>query len=215
MPIQPPEPPPRAQPMPQSKADADGRLPDWLAACAAGDRAAFNQLYQATSGRLYGLCLRILREEGRAQECLQDVFLAVWQQAGRFDPARASAMTWLAAITHHRAISLSRRFTRELTADDWTEFLAHAERPDRVDLPDTDQHAPDHDWHLLDRTRLQECLDALRAEPRTAVQYAFWQGDTYQEIADKLATSLNTVKSWVRRALAELKTCIGRGVMPS
>ncbi len=201
--------------LPKSAADADALLPHWLASCANGDRAAFNRVYQATSGRLYGLCLRILREEGRAQECLQDVFLAVWQQAGRFDPARATAMTWLAAITHHRAISLSRRFTRELTADDWTEFLAHAEQPDRADLPDAAQHAPDHDWHLLDRKRLQECLDLLRDEPREAVQYAFWQGDTYQEIADKLATSLNTVKSWIRRALVELKSCIGRGVMPS
>ncbi|MBD3815891.1 MAG: hypothetical protein IE913_05470, partial [Halothiobacillus sp.] len=94
-------------------------LAQWLMAIANGDRSAFQKLYQHTSGPLYGLCLRILREEGRAQECVQDVFLTVWQKAERFDPDRAQPMTWLAAIAHHRAISLLRRFNREVTTDDW------------------------------------------------------------------------------------------------
>lgn len=187
------------------------RLTLLLQATSSGDRSAFERLYAATSGRLYGLCLRILREEGRAQECVQDVFLTVWEKAAQFDPRRASAMSWLAAITHHRAISLSRRFTRELTADDWADFLAHADVPDRADLPDRDHHAPDHDWHLLNPRLLALCLEALREEPRQAVQQAFWMGLTYQEIAEKLTAPLNTVKSWIRRALSELKQCIARG----
>ncbi|WP_407275971.1 sigma-70 family RNA polymerase sigma factor [Halothiobacillus sp. DCM-1] len=190
----------------------DESLLRWLAATADGDQAAFAALYQATAGRLYGLCLRILHEEGRAQECLQDVFLAVWQQAGRFDAARARPMTWLAAIAHHRAISLLRRFDREITAPDWAEFLLRAEVPD--DAEPSQRAQPEQDWQLLDAAALDRCLQRLRAEPRQAVQHAFWFGQTYQEIADELALSINTVKSWIRRALAELKSCLGVGVMP-
>jgi len=193
---------------PETEAD---QLATWLNATAQGDRQAFEHIYSITSGRLYGLCLRILREEGRAQECVQDVFLAVWQKAGSFDVQRASAMSWLAAIAHHRAISLSRRFSRELTADDWAEFLRDADMPDPADQPDRAQHAPDNDWHLLDSDLLQQCLDSLREEPRRAIEQAFWVGETYQEIAARLAAPLNTVKSWIRRALSELKQCIARG----
>jgi RNA polymerase sigma-70 factor (ECF subfamily) len=189
----------------------DDQLTQWLQATAAGDRSAFQKLYQRTSGPLYGLCLRILKEEGRAQECVQDVFLAVWQQAGRFDPARAQPMTWLAAIAHHRAISLLRRFNREITTADWADFLALADAP--LLSPEGHQggsvDGDPHDWQLMDREAMTRCLEALRAEPRQAIHRAFWFGHTYQEIADELSTSLSTVKSWIRRALINLKSCLG------
>lgn len=208
------QPPPHAEASAvEARAQAqDEALVRWLAATAQGDHAAFSALYQATAGRLYGLSLRILHEEGRAQECVQDVFLAVWQQASRFDAARARPMTWLAAIAHHRAISLLRRFDRELTAPDWADFLLQAEIPDDAEPSRLGQ--PEQDWQLLDAGALDRCLQQLRAEPRQAVQHAFWFGQTYQEIADELSLSINTVKSWIRRALAELKTCLGLGVTP-
>lgn len=207
--------PPQHTPAEVPTARADDRdevLVRWLSAIGRGDHAAFTALYEATAGRLYGLSLRILHEEGRAQECVQDVFLAVWQQAGRFDPARARPMTWLAAIAHHRAISLLRRFDRELTAPDWADFLLQAEIPDEAEPSRRGQ--PEQDWQLLDAAALDRCLQQLRAEPRQAVQHAFWFGQTYQEIADELSLSINTVKSWIRRALAELKTCLGLGGTP-
>jgi len=182
-------------------------LAQWLLATANGDRSAFQKLYQHTSGPLYGLCLRILREEGRAQECVQDVFLTVWQKAERFDPDRAQPMTWLAAIAHHRAISLLRRFNREVTTDDWADYLVLADNPTREQSA-AGEHSPE-DWQLMDREVLERCLNELRAEPRHAIHKAFWFGHTYQEIADELTTSLSTVKSWIRRALISLKSCLG------
>lgn len=182
-------------------------LAQWLQATASGDRAAFQKLYQHTSGPLYGLCLRILREEGRAQECVQDVFLTVWQKAERFDPDRAQPTTWLAAIAHHRAISLLRRFNREVTTEDWADYLVMAENPTRAHGDDSENTT--QDWQLMDRDMLERCLNELRAEPRHAIHKAFWFGHTYQEIADELTTSLGTVKSWIRRALISLKSCLG------
>lgn len=182
-------------------------LNQWLCATASGDRAAFQKLYQHTSGPLYGLCLRILREEGRAQECVQDVFLTVWQKAASFAPDRAQPMTWLAAIAHHRAISLLRRFNREVTTEDWADYLVLADNPTRAHDSVNDHSA--HDWQLMDQDLLERCLNELRAEPRHAIHKAFWFGHTYQEIADELTTSLGTVKSWIRRALISLKSCLG------
>lgn len=187
--------------------DAD-QLADWLEQIALGEKRPFDLLYQATSGKLYGLCLRILREEGRAQECLQEIYLTVWRKADRFDRRKASAMTWLAAITHHRAISLARRFRREITPDDWTHFLQQAERPGSGTTQANSDTASD--WQLLSTRLMDDCLDDLNQGPKAALAQAFWEGLSYPEIAERLTKPLNTVKSWVRRALMELRRCIER-----
>jgi RNA polymerase sigma factor (sigma-70 family) len=75
-----------------------------LARVAAGDRAALRIVYQDTSAKLFGVCLRILNDRGEAEDVLQDVYVTVWRKAGSFDPARASPITWLVAIARNRAI---------------------------------------------------------------------------------------------------------------
>src|SRR4051794_40703624 len=80
------------------------KLRDWLLATAAGDRGAFEQLYQRTSAKLFGVCLRILRERAEAEEVLQDVYLTIWRKASQYDAERASPITWLAMIARNRAI---------------------------------------------------------------------------------------------------------------
>jgi len=71
---------------------------------AIGDRVALRTVYRLTSAKLFGICLRILGEQGDAEDVLQEVYVAVWQKAASFDPARASPMTWLIAIARNRAI---------------------------------------------------------------------------------------------------------------
>src|SRR5258707_91950 len=80
-----------------------------LAAVANGDRPAFERLYAATSANLYGVVLRILHRRDLADEVMQETYLRVWNNAGRFDPARASPITWMVAIARNRAIDLARR----------------------------------------------------------------------------------------------------------
>src|SRR3954470_23591081 len=87
--------------------DADehrSQLAAALARVAAGDRAALRIVYQDTSAKLFGVCLRILNDRGEAEDVLQDVYVTVWRKAGSFDPARASPITWLVAIARNRAI---------------------------------------------------------------------------------------------------------------
>src|SRR4030081_4139561 len=75
-----------------------------LARVAGGDRAALQIVYQDTSAKLFGVCLRILNDRSEAEDVLQEVYVTVWRKAASFDPARASPITWMVAIARNRAI---------------------------------------------------------------------------------------------------------------
>src|SRR3979411_1406523 len=75
-----------------------------LVRVAAGDRAALRMVYQDTSAKLFGVCLRILNDRSEAEAVLQDVYVTVWRKAASFDPGRASPITWMVAIARNRAI---------------------------------------------------------------------------------------------------------------
>src|ERR1700736_927392 len=75
-----------------------------LARVAGGDRSALRTIYQDTSAKLFGVCLRILNDRGEAEDVLQDVYVTVWRKAAPFDPARASPIPWMVAIARNRAI---------------------------------------------------------------------------------------------------------------
>src|SRR5690606_30717186 len=79
-------------------------LVDRLKRSARGDRAAFAALYDATSPRMYGLVVRVVRDRAQADEVAQEVYLEVWRQAGRFDPTRGSALAWMMTIGHRKAV---------------------------------------------------------------------------------------------------------------
>src|SRR6266571_2739072 len=87
--------------------DADesrSQLSAALARVATGDRAALRLVYQDTSAKLFGVCLRILNDRSEAEDVLQEVYVTVWRKAASYDPSRASPITWLVAIARNRAI---------------------------------------------------------------------------------------------------------------
>lgn len=181
-------------------ADRDS-LRAWLLATANGDRQAFESLYQRTSAKLFGVCLRILRERSEAEEVLQDVYLAIWHKAHAYDAERASPITWLAMIARNRAIDRLRA-SRLQRASVSIDLVAE---PAGQDLG-----ASQLAEAASDGRRLHDCLEGLGDDQRRAIRVAFFEGCTYEELAQRSQTPLGTIKSWIRRGLLNLRDCMQR-----
>lgn len=167
----------------------------WLVA--AGDRIAFRRLYDLQAPRLYAVALRITRQSALAADAVHDAFLQVWRNAARFDAARGSAEAWLLSLVRYRALDIARRRVRE-TPDD--------------DLPERQDTDPDPLARLetaRDAAALHRCLQTLEPERRRLVVMAFVEGLSHSELAERLATPLGTIKSWIRRSLLALRACLG------
>lgn len=167
---------------------------------ASGDRAALNDIYSATSAKLFGICLRILNDRGEAEDALQDVYLGLWQRADRYDPARGSAISWLATFARNRAIDRLRSSKR--VRDSLPEDAAIAVKDD-LPLADSVAEGKQRD------ARIHHCLGKLEKRQQTAIRTAFFDGATYKELAETQGVPLGTMKSWVRRGLAALGKCLG------
>lgn len=170
-----------------------------LRSVAQGNAPSFAELYRRTSAKLFGICLTMLRDQGEAEEVLQDVYVTIWRQARAFDPSLASPITWLCAIARNRSIDNLRRRQPTVGDDDVAERLAD-ERPSPAALAELSQ----------ERRRLELCLDALPSTQRKAVREAFFSGASHSELAARLDVPLGTVKSWIRRSLLQLKACLER-----
>jgi RNA polymerase sigma-70 factor, ECF subfamily len=179
-------------------ADDRDALASLLSRTASRDQRAFAELYRRAGGRLYSVCLRMLRDRSEAEEALQEVFTTVWRRAESFDPARAGAMTWLTALTRNSAIDRLRQ-RRETLAQDPIDL---DRMPDERSGPAADAEANE------DYVRLRNCLETLESQQRDSVREAFFSGVTYKELAARRQVPLPTLKSWIRRGLIRLRECL-------
>ena len=164
-----------------------------------GSQAALGEVYSRTSAKLFGIWLRILGDRSEAEDALQEVYVNVWRKAGSFDAARASPISWLAAMARNRAIDHARSGGRR--RQDPLEAAG--------DVPDLSPAAPELIERDQEGARLHGCMDALEQRQRQAIRAAFFQGFTYSELAERAGVPLGTMKSWVRRGLIRLKECLG------
>jgi len=170
-----------------------------LAAVAKGDEAAFGRLYEATRAKLYGVALRILRRADLADEVMQDAYLRVWRSAGDFDPRLASPITWMVAIARNRAIDLVRKKTDVSLEDEPAAMDVAADTPN----PLAQREISD------DLKRLLNCLGGLDDERRQMVLLAYYNGWSREQLAAKFEKPANTIKTWLRRSLIEVRECLG------
>ena len=173
------------------------RLVRALRRTADGDRDAFAQVYTNTSAKLFGVCLRILREREAAEEVLQETYLTVWSKANQFDAGRASPMTWMITIARNKAVDRARATRPAAAGLEAAEFEA-----DPAPLADEVTERSD------ERRRLERCLETLEPRHASAIRTAFYDGVTYEVLARREGTPLGTMKSWIRRGLLRLRTCL-------
>lgn len=178
--------------------DADDLL-RLIQATAGGSKRAFEELYQATSPKLYALAMAVLRNSDHAQEVLQEAYINIWRSAATYSASKGSVQTWLNVIVRHRCIDRIRHApvpTEELSLLDWSNIEASGPSP--LQLVQADAEAVD----------LARCMQGLGGSQQRALSLAFFHGLTHSELANKLKLPLGSVKSHVRRGLENLRRCL-------
>lgn len=170
-------------------------LSELLLAVADGDRAAFARFYQRTSAKLFGVVLRILPERSMAEDAMQDAYAKIWRNAAGYDVLRGSPITWAATIARNVAIDLRRR-----------EQPAGRQREDDFDFDA--MRDPAGGPSAEDMAALRACLDRLDPDQRALILAAYLNGESREELAERLGHPTGTIKSWLHRGLARLKGCL-------
>ncbi|RVC67619.1 MAG: sigma-70 family RNA polymerase sigma factor [Mesorhizobium sp.] len=163
------------------------------------DRAAFDLLYKQTSAKLFGVCLRVLRDRGDAEEALQEVFVKIWTKADRFAVSDLSPISWLVAIARNHAIDRIRaRRGPSANIDAVLDVADPAPGPEAMAVAGGEA------------VRIHHCLDELEEDRAAAVRGAYLNGESYAELAERFKVPLNTMRTWLRRSLLKLRECLER-----
>ncbi|MGH3745426.1 MAG: sigma-70 family RNA polymerase sigma factor [Mycobacteriales bacterium] len=188
--------PPASRPRTQSEAPVEDAT--LVGRIRSGDGEALAALYERYGAPCYSLARRILGDEQLAQDVVQEVFLALWKDAQRYDANRGGFATWLLSMTHHKAVDVVRREEnlrkRRSAAEAQENFAPPVPQPD------------DQAWASLRRDRVRAALSRLPDRQREALGLAYYGGYTQREIAGLTASPLGTVKT---RMFAGMKTLRG------
>lgn len=184
-----------------------GRLADedLLKRAARGDERAFEALYDRHGRVAWSLAFRLLGDRESAEDLVQEAFVAVWNGAAAYAPAKGSVRTWLLSIIHHRAVDRLRQGAAGRRRQEALENVA-AVQPSEPDAADV----------ALDRVEAAELRSALAGVPDDQLQVlrlAYYGGYTHHEIADMLSLPLGTVKSRMRLGLDRLRRDLDAGVV--
>lgn len=185
------------------------QLRAWLLGAAQKDARAFRALYDATSPKLFGFALRITGKRELAEEALQDAFVAIWHGAAGYRQHLSAPMTWMTTIVRNKALDQLRRHAGDVAIDGApfdSDVIAALQDPRTSPIE-----------ALLvsrDAKALAWCMSRLEGLHRQVVGLAFFHDLSHSEVAQQMAMPIGTVKTWIRRSLERLKTCLARGDLP-
>jgi len=167
---------------------------------AAGDRNAADECLDQYGGLVWSLALRMLRNREDAEDVVQEVFIDIWKNAGRFDESRSSETTFVAMIARRRIIDRIRRAGRRISADSLEDILAEPQSRDdrRVQVS-------------VEAEQAAKALRSLKPEQQQVLQLSIVQGLSHQEIADATGMPLGTVKTHARRGILQAREILGLG----
>ncbi len=178
-------------------------LNDLLARVSLADRRAFKKLYQCSSGKLYAIALRVTAEEKLAEDVLQESFIKIWNNANRFNPHKAQAMTWMGTIVRNHAIDLLRKNKKNLGNQPVDEDV-HFVSVDNYSINPTEEGVINHENQQV----VYDCFKQLNEKYRSIILLAYLNGYTHKEIAEVKGLSISNVKNRIHRGIAMVKQCL-------
>ncbi|VTU35303.1 MULTISPECIES: RNA polymerase sigma factor [unclassified Variovorax] len=169
------------------------------------DEAALRLLYDRTSPKLFGLAMRVVRQREWAEDVLQESFLTIWRVAGDYRASLSPPLAWLGLIVRSRSLDLLRRRTadRAQLTQEFDDVMAETFESDATNPMDS-ADASEQAWAL------HQCLSQLEGRQREVVSLAYLRDLSHSELAQQLKLPLGTVKTWIRRGLEKLRTCMQR-----
>ena len=183
----------------------DAELMELLDRIALQDDTALKRLYERTSSQLFGLALRVVRHRDAAEDVLQEAFMSVWRSAGNYRASLSPPMAWLGLIVRSRALDALRKRTTDRAdlmneLDDDLSQMLEGDSPNPMDVTEASEQA----------FALHQCLGKLDNKQREVVSLAYLRDQSHGELAEQLKLPLGTVKTWIRRGLEQLRTCMSR-----
>ncbi len=157
----------------------------------------FKIIYELSKVQLFGVILRILKKPELSEDCLQEVYVKIWHQSSSYCESKASVMTWMSRIARNHAIDYVRR--RELPIQE--DFELSVISDEQLDLLDNVNNQQIN-------KQLSKCLQKLKPEVMNILFMSYFNGLTYDNIAQVLEIPPSTIKTWVRRAMPVLKKCM-------
>ena len=173
---------------------------DLLARVANGDKAAFSELYDQVAPRIFGLVRRVLIDQAQSEEVTQEVFLEIWQTAGRYAPERGSALTWMLTMSHRRAVDRIRS------------SQAGRDRDMKVGLREYEREFDSVSESVeitMENERVKSAMESLTELQREAITLAYYRGLSHSEVADHLHIPIGTVKTRLRDGMIRLRDAMG------
>lgn len=178
---------------------AQDDLSQLISRVAMSDRAAFSELFDRTSAKLFGVSVRILGDDQDAEDAMQDTYVKIWHAADRYRAGTYSPMTWLITIARNTAVDRIRARRR-----------SEGDLDDAMEIVDPAPGAELHAMAAEERDRIRACLARLEPDKAEAVRRAYLLGDTYKDLAARFDVPLNTVRTWLRRSLIKLRECLAQ-----
>lgn len=189
--------------MPDSGSNNLERLLERIAANR--DQAAFAELYSATKGKLFSTAFWIVRRSDLAEEIIQDAYVRIWSNAKSYRSSLGSPMTWMISIARNIAIDHVRKTVHETSGDDSILLALPSECPTAIEAIE----AREDDRHAAERQlRVFSALQALNPIRRDLVVRAYLYGESREQLSQRAGVPVNTVKTWIRRALLEVEAML-------
>ena len=167
------------------------------------DEVALRELYDITSRKLYGLALRMVGRVDLAEDVLQECYLNVWRIASDYRASLSPPLGWMSVIVRSRALDMLRRLSSQM--DGKTQSIDDEES----------QQIASSEVGLLDAAMageqagaLNNCLFKIEAKQRDVIVWAYFRDMSHSELASQFDLPIGTIKTWIRRGLAQLKLCM-------